>query len=305
MGDSTVVKVVILFGAGASHLDGGPGRPPLGDAGLFRELRSHYIDSWGLVPFELENEFGDNFEDGMEVVFEKGIGSLVELHKDMAVFFSRFTVPNEPYHLLVDHYRTAIRSEEILLASLNYDCLLELAAGGCGLSTTYFQSSNGIRFLKLHGSCNFIIDESMIKIGGKLTTGPRAHFESGIMAVHPSEVSGILSRSKFPPAMALYARGKPILTGSKQITELQKQYREAVSQTRAVLVIWAKPNPSDEHVWGPLKELDGTLAYIGNKAKYEEWMSIDRAGKDSVWLGNRFQDSLSSIFGFIDAYLRF
>ena len=194
---------LILFGAGASRLDGGPDRPPLG-RGLFRPLKELFPDSWGMIPGSLAPRFSEDFEIAMGEIAPES-DNLAQMTKDMAVFFSGFRprkYGRDPYYRTVRGLAGRIKSHQLAIATLNYDCLVELSAKEAGFKTDYFGTGGGLRLMKLHGSCNFVVSdgtakakEVRIRRGGKIeTTIVRP-------PPHPRDVPRILRTCLFPPAM--------------------------------------------------------------------------------------------------------
>ena len=123
-------KILILFGAGASHGAGGLNAiPPLGIT-LFEELSERYPNTWGKLPPQTNELFQKNFEFGMEQIYSK-LDNMNDLLKDMAKYFSKFNIIDpysNLYFKLIECYLQPIRSDELLLSTINYDCLIELAA---------------------------------------------------------------------------------------------------------------------------------------------------------------------------------
>jgi hypothetical protein len=290
---------VILFGAGASHLEGGINRPPLG-ANLYLALKHDFINSWGAISSKYDSAFVDKFEDGMDQYLSDDPKNLVELQRDLAIFICRFWKPrgDEPYTFLVKQYKHQILKNELSLSTINYDYLLEQAAHDCGVELSYesiqTSSSETARLLKLHGSCNFIFDDSTIKAYDKVEMGVDSHIEfqqgPGFYPVHPTRVRAILKTNKFPPVIALYSKEKDLLTSKKRIMEYQDEYKLQVMNAKSVLVVGARPNQYDGHIWNPIKGMNGSFAFVGGRNDYDSWISVNRAGKDNLYLPGKFQD---------------
>ncbi len=135
-------RFAVLFGAGASFgaVDP-PYRPPLG-AGLFEQLVSACPATWGALSDDDKQRFegpdrGLAFEQGMQWLWDRdqrGELAVQDLITDMAVFFADFQLPpggNDCYSQLLSCIRRAnIIGNRVAIATLNYECLLELAAAG-------------------------------------------------------------------------------------------------------------------------------------------------------------------------------
>jgi len=293
---------VVLFGAGASHLDGGYDRPHL-TRDLFDSLHPQFPDSWGRIPPYRAKDFADHFESAMdEIATDSKL--LAEMTIDMALYFSSFRprqIPEEPYYKIFIRCMKLIRSRKLVFATLNYDCLIELAAEQAGLIFLpyYFKSGDGLRLLKLHGSCNFPVNQDKIHIKEKLTMAQASRFESVIEPCHPREVAKLLKkRPCFPPAMALITPGKQILSCDNQIRQLQNIYAKTVTQASHVAIVGARPNRQDDHVWGPIARTKARVAFIGSAGPFNE-LSVMREGKSVIQLGEKFEDSVDDLLGFL------
>lgn len=159
-----------------------------------------------------------------------------------------------------------------------------------------------MHLLKIHGSCNFIVDEKRIKVMEKVTINRKGRFESTIIRPppHPDAIPSILRQCKFPPAMALYTPEKEVLSCSTEIKKLQQEYDRVAREAEAVVVVGADLHTSDEHVWGPLIGTNATVGFLGNSSGFKAF-ARHREGKRTVWLGERFESSLEELFHFIDS----
>jgi len=131
------VSSVILFGAGASFGAGGiiPNNPPLG-VELYPELAKSFPKSWGALPDDAKGQFASNFEKGMGIIWDKYSGAIMELMRHMALYFAQFR-PRQPgstaYATLAKEIRQRKLENQIIIATLNYECLLELEFSHAGL----------------------------------------------------------------------------------------------------------------------------------------------------------------------------
>ena len=148
---------VVLFGAGASYGSGSvaPKPPPLG-ADLFPALRKLF-PTWRSIPEAEAALFAADFEEGMAQIIERYGMAVGPLMQEVATFFSIFDLDATAQNLYRDLI-TAARGRDVLWSTVNYECLLEIAANQTGLDVAYFgdpadHSSGAI--WKLHGSCNF------------------------------------------------------------------------------------------------------------------------------------------------------
>jgi hypothetical protein len=169
-------KTVVLFGAGASYGASGiqPSAPPLGGS-LFEEVARLYPRSWGSFVPPVRSLFEtEGFEAGMEWVWRNLRQAPQVLQKDLGHFFCRFCIADPDANAYVCLLRgiAAQSAEAVMLATLNYEMVLEDAVSIAGLPWNYGDVlSLGSRVLiaKPHGSCNFI------------SKGIQAHNQAGVV----------------------------------------------------------------------------------------------------------------------------
>jgi len=136
---------VILFGAGASkgatHVT--PADPPLGQA-LYSELASRFPNEWGSssVLGKFAKELTRDFETTMlmKIFGFQPTSSLLAAHRSMALYFASFAPDGSAedyYSKLLAALRAHDRLNNVTFASLNYDCLLEIAALSLGVGVDY------------------------------------------------------------------------------------------------------------------------------------------------------------------------
>lgn len=154
---------IILFGAGASYGGGDivPDRPPLGSQ-VYDELIRCYPRSWGAFPPSINQTFRDNFEAGMQILWDKHSQVIPELMQQMALYFIQFR-PRAPgstlYCTLANEIKCKGTADNLVLSTLNYECVLERALSLQGLAINYSNfppTSDSITVWKLHGSCNML-----------------------------------------------------------------------------------------------------------------------------------------------------
>jgi hypothetical protein len=152
---------VFLFGAGASYgsCDCTPYCPPLGTK-LFSELQGR-----GGVAAEvtgaLRDKFENDFERGMEEFFRYRNTETTAFLREMADYFAQFEPGPKNYYVELARIVAQAKSS-VVLATTNYEMLLELAVKRAGYNIVYdkppYYPKGGIPVLKLHGSCNFLPD---------------------------------------------------------------------------------------------------------------------------------------------------
>ena len=285
--------IVFLFGAGASHGAGNilPESPPLGFQ-LYAELARVHPGSWGRLPAEIRRALQSNFEDGMQLIYDRMSLVIPELMRQMAVYFVQFRPASGRtlYCSLIDALTRYGLLDRVLFSTLNYDCVLELSMLGRGIRFNYFEAADsnpGVPVWKLHGSCNMFATGVEATPGVQYTAG--ATFEGGLRA--SLEVNEIMEtclvKTALAPAMALYMRGKPLNISPGVIRSLQARWKEAVSRSTAIFCVGVNPYPDDVHIWQPMAESAANLHFIGGKALFEAWLAQFRAGRGE-FIDDRF-----------------
>jgi hypothetical protein len=293
---------VVLFGAGASFGSGSvvPTPPPLG-AGLFPVLHRLYA-SWRSIPDDAAKLFVPNFEAGMAAVTEKYSMAIAPLMQDMAIFFAAFGMRPEDDNLYLRLLRDTAARKDLIWSTLNYECLLEIAGSILTHPINYFaeptDSSKELPVWKLHGSCNFKVTGLEATRG--VSFGGGVVFGGGIHPMNPGEVRAhYKGTTALYPAMALYAKGKPIAMSPAPIQDAQKRWAERVRSADKVLLIGVRPNADDAHLWDPLKETDAAIAYVGGKSELDAWIAAHRSTKPTEYLGNRWTSTYDAAIDFL------
>jgi len=124
---------------------------------LYSELRKFSPQTWGSLRSRINNYFEENFEKAMQIVFNRS-WDVPALMRDMAKYFSGFRTLNNS-NLYIRFIRELNETlKEITFSTLNYDLLFELALQSCDLTAECFlEDTTDIPYLKLHGSCNFVL----------------------------------------------------------------------------------------------------------------------------------------------------
>jgi hypothetical protein len=203
--------------------------------------------------------------------------SNVRLLIDMARYFTQFEPAADDSDLYSKFVRLLIdlglvgRSG---IATLNYECVLELASNRVALPYCYSadEPSNGrLLVWKPHGSCNLLPAASMWNLNIVMTRGGDI-FEGGlrIPPLQPSEVRAQYDRGyALPPAMSLFAPGKPTPVAKSLAAEIRGQWASWARQSDFIGIIGARPLFVDTHVWDPILEAEGQVWYIGGEKDHE------------------------------------
>ncbi len=251
---------------------------------------------------------GIDFERGMGRLYEcqvKGeITNLAELLKDMGRFFSHFSIVrynNNQYFKILTTFKDSILAGKIILATLNYDCLVEFAASKAGMVVVYWGDSPGARLLKLHGSCNFILPGvagmGRFILGSGTISGP-------LVAIDPKFVEAELDSRPVPPAMSLFNIEKTDLICPDKLLDLRKEYEDSVRSAELAIVVGVYPRlAGDIHVWNPLKSMNGMLGIVDKSDLVARWRNVHRSNRDDPVLPEEFIDAYPDICSLIKSVL--
>ncbi len=302
------MRSVILFGAGASYGAGDiiPNKPPLG-AELYSELSKNFPKSWGVLPQDAKDEFEVNFERGMGVIWDKYSGAVVELMRHMALYFAQFRAKkpgSTAYASLAREIQQRKLNGKVIVATLNYECLLELEFSHAGVEFSYSLEEvpqGTIKVLKPHGSCNFIPEGISGPIGS-------IQIERGAAIDMPVRVNGNMNEvikhvltQALPPIMCLYLEGKPTQVATGTVKAIQKNLQDEISEAKVVVVVGVHPNPEDTHIWDSIASCQGDVGYIGTSSEvFVHWAKEYRPQGRSIFLAESFESGVVQIADFIE-----
>jgi hypothetical protein len=296
------LKVVFLFGAGASYGSFGMKNiPPLGIQ-LFNELVREYPSTWGKLPSNLSGLFKKDVEFGMGKWYEDS-KNLAPLLKDMTRYFSKFRIdyPHQNFYWkLFTKYLNELDSNQILLSTINYECLIEYALFLNKRKPGYWESHEGIRLLKLHGSCNFIIPMTKGKM--KIKYDKFTNFDFNFDIISPENVNREMDNNGLPAAMSIYAKGKEINIARNYIKKLVDEFQNAVQSAEIIVIIGIKPNSDDTHIWDCIINSNANLYYVGNRKLFDKLVKKNRKDKISKCLSRTFESGFDKICNTLDDY---
>lgn len=210
--------------------------------------------------------------------------------KELALYFIQFAPKEEStlYKEILMHLKDKNRSD-VLLATLNYDCLLDGEFTRSGIDYNYlFPPYKGTPLLKLHGSCNWYID--IHNVNKFVVIDPTIRIYGKIKSI--SKPGDAIKRFKgdhpFPPVICLYTKQKPAPIGENFFSHLHEQWKKLVLNARQIFIIGAKPNTTDKHIWEPLSDTLAEIYYIGNEKSCTEWSIRTNRKKRTHIIGDRF-----------------
>jgi hypothetical protein len=298
---------VVLFGAGASYGCGQavPSQPPLGP-GLYPALRQLYPEIWGALPRDLDETFIADFEAGMLALVAADGHAVAPLMRAMTHYFATFGLDSSKRDLYSDLLRGLAPGQlkRTLFSTLNYECLLEIAAAGQHLGIHYDQeplSSNSIRIWKLHGSCNFIPAGLTMRSGVSFAF-KGVSFDGPLQFVQPDAARNwAAGDNALYAAMCLYTVDKPTQIGASFINQLQSAWADVVLDAKRIVVIGTRPHDQDRHLWEPLAETAADVHYVGALGDFEAW--VERSGRQAArthLLSELFSDALPAVIDLLN-----
>ena len=292
------MQFAFLTGAGASYGAGRllPKAPPLG-VGLYQDLAREFPDSWGNLPPDCVGPLQRDFEEGMSLVWHDHLDLVQRLTIDMARYFSRFHPPadgSDCYSRLVAALLSHGLVHKTAFGTLNYECVLDVAACRMGLKISYGGSpppAGNLMIWKLHGACNLLPKArvySMTIVAPNIYRGP-------IEAVDLPVVRDRYERGlAIPPVMSVYMPGKPTQTMSEFLTHGRQEWADWVKDSSFVVVIGARPVMAEAYVWQPIADSDSEVWYIGGAdGDYDEFR--DRLSGRLTHLASTFEGGMGAL----------
>ncbi len=234
---------------------------------------------------------------------DTGTHAVPLLMQHMAMFFARYgplITGRDAYSRLIVRLEREGKLPTVLFSSINYDIIFDIAVSMAGKTISYFEnnqpSSSNIILWKLHGSCNFLPGGGVTATRGVTFSGAGVAIEAGIKAVSSGRevVEYCSGDTAFYPAMAIYARDKPIQMSPSIIQLIQGYWTNAISRAPRVVIVGVKPNPSDHHIWKPLSDTLAKIFYVGTKG-FEDWASRWRKNGSYEYLGHDLDQSLNAV----------
>jgi len=289
-------RCIVLFGAGSSAFCDGvsPGQPPLGYK-LFEEL-DKFDPFFGGFAEDLKNDFRNNFEVGMERFARERNPELHRLLCLMSLYFLQFDLIDPAKNFYCKFVDLAFTHRfQIGYATLNYDLLLEAAM----IATK--RTARWDSVLKLHGSPNYLVGESLLWMSRDITVAHAFHaIADGPVAIRDPQTAKVFCKASLErnvavatPAISIYAKGKRVYHSPGYIEMLQKMFRDAAADAGSVLLIGVNVNEEDDHIWAPIASSKARIGVVNpNFEQVEEWAK--RNGKQVTWLGKSANEIVDS-----------
>ncbi len=291
---------VVLFGAGASAFGSGvrPKNPPLGDK-LFSELDKLFPEFWGNISLGVQDRFHSNFEEAMGYIWDtypnavqppvQGIPSPYDLMRILAIFFLQFEpdgTRSDLYLKFTSLMFKAQKLDKVRIVTLNYENLIEYALAAIG---------QPFRVLRPHGAVHWWVQRPTLKTDNGRALGAGLNIIGKVKNIDRRTVRKRMTEEGKYPSMAMYMPSKRTQVGQRHLISHQIRFKSAVMTANKVAIIGARPNPADEHIWGVLAQVPGTLYYVGDQGPFDEWSNEYRPSSESIWLGSTFEESISDL----------
>lgn len=293
------MRYAFLTGAGASFGAGklAPNPPPLG-RDLYKELASRFPRSWGNLPWQYAGELRRDFELGMQQIWDKHLEWIQQLMIDMACYFSEFAPASDKsdcYSRLITTIAQGRLVERLAFATLNYECVLDVAASRAGVRIAYDASpppKDNLMIWKLHGACNLLPDAHVYNI----RFDAKSIFDGPVKAVDLPAVRKRyhVERLAIPPVMCVYMPGKPTQTASKLLTRVRQEWAEWVKEVDVVVIIGVRPYLMESYVWQPILDSQAEVWYVGGRDR--DYHQLEHSLGDRLkYLAPRFDEAIEQI----------
>jgi hypothetical protein len=261
------------------------------------------------LPDSVASIFAEDFEKGMDEVWLNHNERTSALLRQLARLFA----PYEPRQ--GNAYIELLRilggtQKKAVLATTNYDLLIERAISMCGLRTTYTALPVGvdnIPVLKIHGSCHFLPDVQPGALSGFSVVLP-ADFQGGIVGSRTKLARSTEEIYQFcdnedvlAPGVAMYHPSKRVLFCKDFVAQQQRHFHAAIKAAARVFVVGLRVHLIDVHIWEPLAAAKAPVYYVGREpSEFLAWAKAKRRSASAV-LGTAFTEALPNIASAIGA----
>jgi hypothetical protein len=194
-------------------------------------------------------------------------------------------------------------NRKFVMATLNYDLLIELSATHIGRNISYTICDPGrdnIPILKPHGSCNFLPALRPRQIYNlSVIVDPTKHgaiLDAPVRVANPAEVIEFCARENaLAPALALYEKGKDTLFCPSFVKTQQAEFKTAVERANQLFIIGVRVSEEDDHIWLPLASTRVPLYYVGPDAsEFLSWAARHRRRR-AIHFASSFEDAVPKI----------
>jgi hypothetical protein len=286
---------LLLFGAGASFGSQYDNAPPLG-VDLFDRLVTINPDGWGKVDNDIASVFREDFEAGMERLFEAEPVMVSVLQRTMAYYLHSFMPTRDSlYYRLARRIRKG--SWHGTIATLNYDFLLQRSLLGAGVNWHIGKApdDSSMEICLPHGSCNLFVDG--------VTVCGSTHFNADIngpvsLIDDTMHFATRLMTNTVPPIMCYYEATKKATSGSEFIIEQRNRLQCLIENASRIAIVGVRVHPTDSHIWSALSSTGGEILYCGGhsgRLEYDEWKRANRPDAEDTAVDGYFDDEFGVI----------
>lgn len=294
-------ECLILFGAGASKGSGEcrPACPPLGSE-LLDSLHEYNPDLWpSLRDLKIQKEALNQtpFEQLMDEKLNVGF-NIVPFQKSLAIFFSRFVALGSDgcYNRTCRSLKGQLMRGAVIFATLNYDLLLDQALSRELGYVNYADSGRAPLLIKVHGSCNWLVEHHMLNVSGEFVHEIKGK-EYGKLDFPPlflfddqMTLERKIEADKVPPIMRIYASTKPSPTGTSWLEQQEDRMRTSIRNSKRIIVIGARVNRFDDHIWGEIEKTQGTVVIVNRDRASADFLE-SRGNQNDFWINGHFEDA--------------
>jgi len=223
------------------------------------------------------------------------------LNAILASYFARFAPGMFGNHYVDLFQKLSQANIDFVYSTLNYDCIAELAASKIGLSVNYNtdnMSSGQFNILKLHGSCNFLLQGITGKLGSMSFGVGSGMIDGSIEIVQPNLVQQTVQNRPAGPCMSFYMKNKPTAVGSKTIQAIQKKWREVIENSDVLVIIGTNVSKEDAHIWDPISKSEADIAFVGDDDSFSNVQSLN-SDLDVTHVGTTFENSVTNLIEYL------
>lgn len=318
-----MMTTLVLVGAGASKYSGEntvrPDMPPLGK-NLFSELEDFHDVFRNIAP-DIKEALKADFEGGMEELMA-AVGHKIEPEflYQLGLYFCRFELSANPVLCRSNLYVRLLkglrdRNHKVVCASLNYECLFELALLQAGYHAFWYgepddgNDNNSPPVIKPHGSANWLPHRAEgFGNANFLFSGAVPYLTNAqVDRLLPDKALLMLSQnanSLCLPIISRYMEGKKTMVCPEDTEQERQRFCSAVAGAKRILVVGVAVVEADTHIWGALQQATGTIGYVSPEEEYFLKWKKQHDMQQAYPVEARFEDCFSRT-GFSDRMISF
>ena len=199
---------------------------------------------------------------------------MMTLMARMGAYFASFTLPSDRpncYSTFIEALARSglVGSKRLAIATMNYECLLELACESCGVPvgvSPIAPHPGALTVWKPHGACNLVLEAVASGMWQGVTVAATPNWiNAPLVVVSPERVVHLYSdQVNGAPAMSLYARGKHTPMTPGPIVAARERWTDWSRSADVVMSIGARFNSADVHIWSGVIEGTSRIWFVGD-----------------------------------------